>query len=84
MLLKGQGTPTDEEEAFHWCSAAAEQELAEAQLQLGDLYDAGHGVEPDIALAHTWYEKAAGHGNADAAAELQSSNGVRKTGVVDV
>src|SRR5207302_23135 len=55
MLLKGQGAPQDPEGAFRWCGAAAEQGLAEAQLQLGDLYRAGHGVAADIALAHVWY-----------------------------
>jgi TPR repeat protein len=33
MLLKGQGTQQDAEEALYWCSAAAEQGSAKAQLQ---------------------------------------------------
>jgi len=70
MLLKGQGTPPDEEEAFHWCAAAAEQGLPEAQLQLGDLYHVGRGVDQDAGLAYAWYEKAAAQGNSEAAAKL--------------
>jgi TPR repeat protein len=34
MLLKGQGAPPDADEAFRWCSAAAEQGLPEAQRKL--------------------------------------------------
>jgi hypothetical protein len=45
--------------------------LAEAQLQLGDLYHAGHGVAADAALANAWYEKAAEQGDAGAAAKLR-------------
>jgi TPR repeat protein len=47
-----------------------EQGLAEAQLQLGDLYHAGRGVAEDLALAHTWYEKATAQGNPEDAAKL--------------
>ena len=35
MLLKGQGAPQDEAAAFYWCSAAAEQGLAEARVSTG-------------------------------------------------
>jgi TPR repeat protein len=44
MLLKGQGTQQDAEEALYWCSAAAEQGSAKAQLQMGDLYQIRRGV----------------------------------------
>jgi TPR repeat protein len=71
MLLKGQGTLPDAEQAFQWCGAAAEQGLAEAQLQLGDLYRAGLGVAEDLAIAHAWYEKAAAQDNTEAATRLQ-------------
>jgi uncharacterized protein len=75
MLLKGQGTAQDAEEAFRWCGLAAERGLlAEAQLQLGDLYSAGHGVTADIALAFAWCESAAEQGNAGAAAKLRRPN----------
>ena len=70
MLLKGQGTLADAAEAFHWCRASAEQGLAEAQLQLGDLYRSGQGVEEDLDVATTWYRKAAQQGNVDAVARL--------------
>ena len=79
MLLKGQGTTPDAEEAFQWCCLAAEQGLAEAQRQLGDLYHAGHGVARDVALADAWYEKAAGQEGAEAA-KLRRPNETRAAG----
>jgi uncharacterized protein len=72
MLLKGQGTTPDVGQALQWCSAAAEQGLAEAQLQLGDLYRAGRGVNGDIDVAAAWYRKAAQQGNVEAVARLDS------------
>jgi TPR repeat protein len=70
MLLKGQGAPQDAEAAFGWCRTAAEQGLAEAQLQLGDLYRAGLGTTEDLLTACTWYEKAAAQEKPEAAARL--------------
>jgi len=58
------------DEAFHWCRASAEQGLAEAQLQLGDLYRSGQGVEEDLDVATAWYRKAAQQGNVEAVARL--------------
>jgi hypothetical protein len=54
--------------------------LPEAQLQLGDLYRAGHGVAADVALADAWYEKAAEQGDAGAAAKLRRLNETRAAG----
>jgi TPR repeat protein len=70
MLLKGQVTPPDHERAFRWFFGAAEQGLAEAQLQLGDFYSARLGIPEDQATAAAWYEKAAAQGNRRAAARL--------------
>jgi uncharacterized protein len=77
MLLKGQGAPQDEAAAFSWCSAAAEQGLAQAELQLGDLYRAGRGVGEDLVIATTWYEKAADHGHAEAVGRLHGLHEAR-------
>jgi len=49
-----------------WCSKAADQGYAEAQLNLGDCYHRGNGVEKDEAEAIKWYRKAADQGNAGA------------------
>ncbi len=44
----------------------AENGHAEAQLILGDLYNAGKGVAQDNAAAVVWFHKAAEQGNVDA------------------
>ena len=43
----------------------AEQQDAEAQVLLGDLYYQGIGVPANYSLAWTWYNRAAGHDNAE-------------------
>jgi TPR repeat protein len=59
---------------------AAEQGLAEAQLQLGDLYRLGHGVAADGSLADAWYRKAAEQGEANAASRLHRLHETRAIG----
>jgi TPR repeat protein len=41
-------------------------------LQLGDLYCGGLGIAEDLAIASTWYEKAAAQGNSEASTRLQA------------
>ena len=53
-------------DALDLLQPAAEQGDVEAQLFLANLYLSGTGVEPDPALARTWYEAAARTGNRDA------------------
>lgn len=58
----------------------AEQGNANAQYNMGVIYDRGYGVERDYAKARAWYEKAAAQGYAKAAHNLgviyQSGHGV--------
>ena len=49
-------------EAFKFCSVAAEQGHAEAQFNLGVMYDNGQGVKQDYFKAFEWYQKAAEQG----------------------
>ena len=53
-------------EAFKFCSVAAEQGHAEAQFNLGVMYDNGQGVKQDYFKAVEWYQKAAEQGIAQA------------------
>ena len=53
-------------EAFKFCSVAAEQGHAEAQFNLGVMYDNGQGVKQDYFKAVEWYQKAADQGQSDA------------------
>ena len=50
-------------EAFKFCSVAAEQGNAEAQFNLGVMYDNGQGVKQDYFKAVEWYQKAAEQGH---------------------
>ena len=52
---------TDEQEALKWFKRAAEGGDPDAEVELGDHYQDGDGVEQDYALAAEWYRKAAEH-----------------------
>ena len=49
---------------------AAKQGNADAQYQLGFMYETGQGVEQDYRRAAQWYEKAAAQGHAQAQYQL--------------
>ena len=61
-----QGVPEDDTEAVRWYRLAAEQGLAEAQVNLGVMYDNGEGVPEDDTEAARWYRLAAEQGHAKA------------------
>jgi TPR repeat protein len=52
------------------CHKAAQQDMPEAQLMLGDLLSAGRGTDADPEAARLWYEKAAAQGLAAAKGRL--------------
>ena len=53
-------------QAMEWYQKAAAQGNADADIQIGNLYQQGIGVQQSYAWAMQWYEKAADQGNADA------------------
>jgi TPR repeat protein len=60
ILFEGSlGVAKDEVEAVKWLRKAAEQNLADAQLNLGVCYANGQGVAKDEVEAVKWYRKAA-------------------------
>ena len=67
--------PRDRAEALKWYRRAAEQGVAEAQFNLGNLYCTGQGVPQDLAEARKWYLKAAEQGDAEAQYNLGVSYG---------
>ena len=71
-----------EAQAVHWYRKAAEQEVPDAQVFLGRMYEEGRGVEKDVAQAVLWYRKAAELGNATAQGNLgwmyRAGHGVQK------
>ena len=58
--------------AFKRCLKAAEQGDADAQFNLGVMYEQGNGVKKDYTQAAKWYRKAAEQGHADAQFNLGS------------
>ena len=57
-------------QAYELIRPLAENGHAEAQLILGDMYNAGKGVAQDNAAAVMWFHKAAEQGNVDAQSML--------------
>ena len=60
-------------QALHWYTMAANQGLAQAQFQLGLIYEEGRkGVEKSTPEAISWYEEAARNGFQKAIEKLKS------------
>ena len=55
---------------FNQMQRWANQGIAEAQFNLGLIYDNGEGVQQDYSKAAQWYEKAANQGYASAQSNL--------------
>jgi TPR repeat protein len=76
------GVAKDETEAVKWYRKAAEQNVADAQYNLGVCYAIGQGVTEDDAEAVKWFRKAAEQNYADAQYNLgvcyDSGEGVAK------
>lgn len=51
---------------MEWYLKAAQQNHAEAQNNIGVMYEKAEGIPQDYAQAMTWYLKAASNGNANA------------------
>jgi TPR repeat protein len=81
LLLNSK--PPQTGEAVTLYTAAAQRGDAEAQYQLGVLYDRGMGVRPDFAQRQAWWSKAAAQGYAPALVALaelaRSGDGVPKS-----
>lgn len=58
---------TDDDEAFYWWRTAAEfGNHAQAQYEVGQLYEAGRGPGQNLKEAFKWFQKAADNGLSDA------------------
>ena len=62
--------PQDYKAAVQWYRRAPEQGHADAQSNLGWMYDKGEGVPQDHKAAVQWYRRAAEQGHADAQSNL--------------
>jgi TPR repeat protein len=65
-VAKGLGVPHDYKEAVSRIREAAKRGNAEAQNNLGVMYEKGLGVPQDYAQAISWFREAAKRGNAEA------------------
>jgi len=66
-FLKGRdGVSRDYRQAVEWFSKAAELGHAEAQYNLGELYNKGRGVKKNKKIAQKWYKAAAEQGHVKA------------------
>jgi TPR repeat protein len=72
MLGKGQGCETDPGKAVEWFEKAAKQDMAEAQVALGDALMSGSGVAQDQDAAVHWYQQAARQKHVGAARRLDA------------
>ena len=54
MYAFGKGVPEDDKQAVKWFRLAAEQGVANAQYNLGVMYERGDGVPEDKVLAYMW------------------------------
>lgn len=59
-------TREEAKEAAKWFRKAAEQGFIPAQMELGNMYAHGHGVEKDATEAANWFARAAEKGDANA------------------
>ena len=66
MYDKGEGVEQNDLEAVKWYRMAAEQGLAEAQMNLGFMVENGRGAQQNSSEAVVWYRRAAKQGEADA------------------
>jgi len=57
-----EGIPKDDKQALYWFIKAAEQGVAESQLNVAIMYDDGEGTPQDYEQALYWYTKAAEQG----------------------
>jgi TPR repeat protein len=78
--------PQDYKEAVKWFRLAADQGYADAQYNIGVMYDHGQGLLQDYEQAVKWYRLASDQGNADAQNNLGAmyfvGQGVHKSRVI--
>ena len=60
-----------EELAFIYAQRAAQSGLSTAEFAMGYFYEVGICAPADLKASRSWYEKAADHGNKDAAARIE-------------
>jgi hypothetical protein len=62
MFYEGRGVAQSDVEAARWYRKAADQGIAQAQYNLGFMFDQGRGVAQSDVEAARWFRKAADQG----------------------
>ena len=62
MYIAGEGVEKNLSKAFELFEKSANQGNANAQYNLGLMYEKGEGVKQDLQKAFYWYEKSANQG----------------------
>ena len=71
MYKHGQGVDVNYKKAIEWYKKAAEQGDAQAQYNVGVMYEFGpQGVDQSDSMAMRWYAKAAAQNDVDAQARI--------------
>lgn len=66
LFQGGKGVQRNDKKAVAWYRKAAEQGYADAESELGYMYEIGGGVKQNTKEAARWYRKAADQGNVNA------------------
>ena len=74
MYAEGRGLPQTPAKAKEWWELAAAQGHAEAQCDLGRLFEEGRGVPQDRKAAREWYAKSCEGGFQRACNRLEQMN----------
>ena len=69
-LLREEDIDADGKQAFYWYQKSAKQGDAQAQYNLGMLYEYGHGTAVDEEQVLYWYQKSAEQGFEQAQLDL--------------
>ena len=71
MYENGLGVAADYKEAYRWYTLAAEQGVADAQLNIGVMCYMGYGVPKNNEFTYAWLSLAAAKGNQTAKNNLK-------------
>jgi hypothetical protein len=63
LYVDGKGVKENNEAAVKWFTLAAKQGYAQAQINLGFLYEYGNGIARDDIRAYMWYHLSDHNGN---------------------
>ncbi|TWG85298.1 Sel1 repeat-containing protein [Cupriavidus gilardii J11] len=73
MLLRGEGTASQPQQALVWLRKAADNQMTHAQFTMGELHERGDLVPKSLEEANRWYERAGAGGHIQAQVALATN-----------